>query len=205
VNNGQTAKHWSKKLGRRPGVAAIFLSGSLAQGHGTEKSDIDFFIITRPGQIWTARFFVFVTLKINRMLAKPHHHAGTICPNHFISADRLEIQEKDAYSAHLFSHNCPLYDPHNLFPRFVAANHWVQDFGETFKQNNFVGAEHFPPMGRYNRLLQIPMVLVEKILKQLQIIIIKRNPEYQTPGAKIVLTDQELRFHPKPRNKAWPK
>ncbi len=205
MNNYQTAKDWALKLGKLPGVAAVFLSGSLAQGRGNANSDIDFFIIAKPGQIWTARFWVFIRLKFTGRLAKPHHHAGHVCPNHFITTDRLEIQEKDAYSAHLFSHNQPLYDPHNVFPRFVAANQWVQDFDEDFDHKFFVssvGAENFPPVGRYHRPLQ---KLLETILKNLQSHRIKRNPEYKIPGAKIVLTDQELRFHPKPRNKNWSK
>lgn len=192
---------WAQKLGRLPGVAAIFLSGSLAQGHGDKDSDIDFFIITYPGQIWTARFFVFVYLKLHKKLAKPAHHAGRICPNHFITSDSLEIQEKDAYSANLFSHNQPVYDPQNIFVEFSQQNQWVEDFGESF-DSNIVGAEYLPPTGRYNRPLR---ALTENILKHLQTRIIKNNPEYKTPGAKIILTDSELRFHPSPRNKDWRK
>lgn len=204
MNNSKAINKWAQKLGKCPGVAAIFLSGSLAQGHGDANSDIDFFVLAHPGQIWTARFFVFIKLKQAKQLAKPHHHAGKICPNHFITTDRLEIQEKDAYSAHLFSHNCPLHDPCNLFPRFVATNQWVRDFGENFdhKFTVSVRAKYFPPVGRYHRPLQ---KLLEIILKPLQTRIIKKNPDYKTPGAKIVLTDQELRFHPNPRNKNWQK
>jgi len=52
------AKRWAKYCGKMPGVKAIFLSGSIACGRATEKSDIDFFIIAQHGRIWTARFFV---------------------------------------------------------------------------------------------------------------------------------------------------
>ena len=89
------ATKWAKKLGKQKYVEAIFLSGSLAQGHASQEADIDFFIIATPGRIWTARFRVFVQLKAptgnspNRtiMLAR-------FCPNHFITADHLEIAEK---------------------------------------------------------------------------------------------------------------
>jgi len=98
------AKFWARILGLLPSVRAIFLSGSVAQGRATDSSDIDFFIIARHGQIWTARFFVFLILKIFRQIRTSKNHAGKICPNHFITDTHLEIQEKDVYSANLFSH-----------------------------------------------------------------------------------------------------
>jgi len=199
MNNLDTAKSWAKKLGKCPGVVAIFLSGSLAQGRGNKDSDIDFFIIARPGQIWTARFWVFIILKLHRKLAKPHHHAGMICPNHFITSDNLEISEKDAYSANLFSHNQALYDPENIFPQFAKANAWVNKFGTTFPA--FPNTEY----KILNTKTSLFGTLNENLLKYLQTWITKRNPEYKTPGAKIILTNHELRFHPKPRNKDWSK
>jgi len=196
----QSITHSAQKLGKLPGVAAIFLSGSLAQGHGGQNSDIDFFVIAHPGQIWTARFFVFVYLKLKKQLAKPHDHAGKICPNHFITTNQLEIQEKDAYSANLFSHNQPAYDPGNIFVEFVQQNQWVRDFGEKFVYPVGTGRD-LSRAGR-DRPLRKP---IEFVLKHLQTRIIKNNPEFKTPGAKIILTSTELRFHPNPRNKNWSK
>ena len=194
---------WAQKLGKLPGVTAIFLSGSLAQGRGDEKSDIDFFVIAHPGQIWTARFCVFLYLKFKNQLAKPHDHAGKICPNHFITSDQLEIQEKDAYSANLFSHNQPVHDPENIFVEFVQQNKWVQDFGEKFVYP--VGADYHRPKNQRAKGISPLRRFLEYILKNLQTRIIKNNPEFNTPGAKIILTDTELRFHPVPRNKNWSK
>jgi predicted nucleotidyltransferase len=188
------AKFWARIIGTLPGVRAVFLSGSVAQGRGNTSSDIDFFIIAKSGMIWTARFFVFMTLKFFRKMRSNHHHAGQICPNHFVVDTRLEIVEKDAYSAYLFTHNKPLYDPDNIFSHFVFANNdWVQNFDESFpptvsfpvlsiKKQNFIW--HW----------------IEKKLQSAQMKKIKKNPEFQIPGACIVLSDTELRFHPHPRN-----
>ena len=188
------ARKWARFLGRLPGVVAIFLSGSLAQGKGTEKSDIDFFIITRPGRIWIARFFVFLILKCFGQLAKEHHHAGKICPNHFIISTHLEIREQDAYAAHLFSKVKPLYDPKNIYSIFMEENrHWMEKLSTKklpFDKNKRDRSEFINPKKGF----------LEKYLRNIQIKKIKRNPEYHLPGAKIILTDTELRFHPKPKN-----
>jgi len=193
------AEYWARLLGKLPGVAAIFLSGSLASGKATEKSDIDFFILAEPGKIWTARFFIFSVLKSAGKLAKPHHHAGKICPNHFITTDALEIAEKDHYSAQLFSHALPLYDPKKIFSRFIEKNKsWIEKFGFSFVHKNL--CDQTVERAKNSNNCRKNGVF-ETIFRYGQIKKIRGNPEYQIPGAKIVLSDSELRFHPKPKNR----
>lgn len=203
----------TKPLSRLPGVAAIFLSGSRAQGHATKNSDIDLFIIAQPGRIWTARFFVYMTLFLTGKMRRPHDTKNLFCPNHFITADSLEIQEKDAYSANLFSHNIPLHDMNNIFVHFANTNQsWVENFGESFSeetlrsrnksgktslntQHSELSTQHPAPT-----LLQ---KITESFLKYIQKKKIEHHPDTKLPGAKIILTDTELRFHPRPKNKNW--
>jgi predicted nucleotidyltransferase len=49
---------------RIPFTRAIMLTGSMAEGRATAKSDIDFFIQVAPGHIWLTR--AWVTLAIDR-------------------------------------------------------------------------------------------------------------------------------------------
>ncbi len=194
------AYKWAQVVGHLPKVVAVFLSGSIAQGRGDQNSDIDFFIVTQPGGIWTARFFTNLILKLTFNLSKPAHHRACICPNHFITADSLEIMEQDAYSAHLFSHNQPLYDPYNLWEDFVEANSWVEAFSESFPVL-VKTAQH-----RKKKSPQYALKkggLIESILRWLQLKKIYRNPDFKKPGAKIVLKSTELRFHPDPKNQYW--
>lgn len=194
------AEHWAKLCGSMPGVRAVFLSGSVASGHATKKSDIDFFIIAEHGRIWTARFFVFLFLKISQQMVSKKKHAGKICPNHFITDSQLEIREKDAYSAELFSHNFPLYDPDRIFLNFVERNSdWVKKFREKFPDTP-------PPgFGTTKRKPSFLSRIIENILSAIQIVKIRNNPDYHLDGAKIILEESELRFHPKPKNKKFKK
>ncbi len=188
------AKFWAKILGFCPSVLAIFLSGSLATRKGNKNSDIDFFIIAKNKRIWTARFFVFIILKIFRQLAKPQNHIGKICPNHFITDDSLEIIEQDPYAANLFSQNIPLFDPQNIFSKFVQKNQkWVMKFKQTFPQKFLNQKTNF------NLVINKASVL-ENFLRKIQIKKIKQNPDFKSPNAKIVLNNTELRFHPEPKN-----
>jgi len=186
------AQFWAHILGRMPGVSAVFLSGSLAQKKATKHSDIDFFIVGKHNKLWTARFFVNSILKISGNLAKKENHDGQICPNHFISNKYLEIVEKDAYSANLFSHNIPLYDPLNLFQLFKFKNQWVKKFGEKFHHKTNKKTLKFKTASKKSFL--------EKFLEKIQKQKIIRNKKNLSVKAKIILNNHELRFHPDPKN-----
>ncbi len=200
MNNYKKAKNWAKKIGKVKGVQAVFLSGSLAQDQNKSTADIDLFIITTPGQIWVTRFRVFTKLKRQRELSKPEDHAGKICPNHFITTENLQITQKNAYTANLFTHNIPLYDPQNLFSKFADENPWVKKFGESFENAD-------PRLAKLKKIkkLSLSQRIIESILKKIQIWKIKKNPDYQIPKAEIVLTDTEIRFHPNPKHLNWTK
>ncbi|MCK5460912.1 nucleotidyltransferase domain-containing protein [Candidatus Gracilibacteria bacterium] len=195
INNYlKKAARWSRFLVFLPGVRAIFLSGSLAQGIGTDQSDIDIFIVARKGKIFTARFFVAGFLCLFRQLANQEkNHAGKICPNHFITDGSLEIREKDSYAAKLFSHNQFLAGDLSIWDKFRAVNaSWIMSFGEKFKEESFlIEKEELVKNGKNG--------LLEKYLKKIQIRKIEKNKKNIPLEAKIILEDFEIRLHPNPK------
>lgn len=194
------AQIWANIIGHCPGVKAIFLSGSLAQNKATKNSDIDFFIITQKNKIWTARFWVFIILKLTHQIANEKNHAQKICPNHFITEDNLEIKEKDTYAANLFAHNIPLYDPENIFEEFKTQNKdWIKNFKKTFQyeKNTSTKKKQEKTINKQEKKIG------EKFLEKIQTRKIKKNPHYKRENAKIILSDTELRFHPSPKNKNY--
>lgn len=193
------AHFWANVLGRLCGVRAVFLSGSLVTENADSLSDIDFFIIAKRGQIWTARFFIFLVLRICGQLATEKKHAGRICPNHFVVEDFITLRQQNAYTAEMFSRNIPLYDPYDVYLKFAKANTWVNEFGC-----------HFSVKNNGSKRLQEPqnptcfVRILERFLRWVQYQKIKRNPLTQLPGAQIVLTNKELRFHPRPKSPPAP-
>ncbi len=191
------ANFWAKILIKLPGVLAIFLSGSIAEKKVNKDSDIDFFIITNIGQIFTARFFVSVILKLFGVLAdKAQNHAGKICPNHYISIDNLEIFEKDDYSAHLFAHNKFLAGNKDIWYGFVETNkNWISNFGENFK--NDLPPKNFKKQNlskNINKFWQ----KIENFCKNFQKKRLDKKGLSKT--AKVWLTDKEIRLHENPKN-----
>jgi predicted nucleotidyltransferase len=188
------AQKWANFLQFLPGVSAIFLSGSLAQGHARSDSDIDIFVIAKPGKIFTARFFINFFLTITRQLASEKRHAGRLCPNHFVTEDSLEIVEKDAYSANLFVHNCFLAGDKKIWNNFIWENQtWVKNFGEKFAET----AQKKHPK---TYISEKKFGIFEKILRNYQVSKIQKNAQNLPDHACIILTDKEIRLHPHPKN-----
>lgn len=53
----ERAKKYTRYLSYIPGIQMIAVVNSLSMNATNEESDIDLFIITRPGSIWFVRFF----------------------------------------------------------------------------------------------------------------------------------------------------
>ncbi len=191
------ANFWAKILIKLPGVLAIFLSGSVAQNKATKNSDIDFFIITNAGQIFTARFFVSGVLKLFGILAdSAKNHAGKICPNHYITVDNLEISEKDAYAANLFSHNKFLVGNKNIWYSFVQKNkNWISYFRETFQ--NDLPSKNFKKQN-LNKNTGKFFQKIENFCKNFQKNRLSKKTLPKT--AKVWLSDKEIRLHENPKN-----
>ena len=54
----------AKLIARFPFVQGVMISGSLSKGYADDQSDIDFFIITKPGRLWIARTLLVLYKRI---------------------------------------------------------------------------------------------------------------------------------------------
>src|SRR5690606_20772121 len=80
------AKKWSNFIGSFPFVRGVFISGSLSKNFMTADSDVDYFIITKPGRLWLARTLLVVFKKIFLLNSRKF-----FCVNYFIDENHLEI------------------------------------------------------------------------------------------------------------------
>ncbi len=188
------ARFWGWLLARLPGVAAIFLSGSLSQERATQDSDIDFFIVAWPGRIFTARFGVLVALLIGRRLAHgEQNHAQKICPNHFVTTEHLEFRDKVPYHAHLIAHKRLLAGEPKVWERFKAANReWIRSYG--FDLHEEVMEVEELEAGRRSRAGD----LLEAAARGLQLLKHRRSRVPLSKDSRVWLTDTEIRLHPYP-------
>jgi hypothetical protein len=121
-----------------PGVLGVFVTGGLAVGNAQKKDDIDFFIITKSGWLWTSRFvlvliskflFRYTHKRVRREDATPAD-ANTWCLNLWADETALAIpkQFQTLYTAHEVIQALPLVNKENIADRFLYENRWVSHF-----------------------------------------------------------------------------
>lgn len=112
----------AKLMSAFPYVRAVFVSGSLSKQWMSKESDIDYFIITRPGRLWLARTMLALFKKT--FLLNSHKY---FCINYFVDEDHLEIEEKNQYTATEIVTLLPVYGQ-QYYDRFMAANQWTKAY-----------------------------------------------------------------------------
>jgi len=75
------AKKMARLLSNIPFVRQIYLTGSMANKNIKYESDIDFFVQTKKGRIWTVRALIVFLLSMIGEYRIDSNIAGKICPN----------------------------------------------------------------------------------------------------------------------------
>jgi hypothetical protein len=122
------AKFVGMVLRKMPYIKGVAVSQNLALDNAKETSDIDLFIITAKGKLWTARLFVNLILDLFRL--RNSKSKTPICPNFLISKDSLSLEKvtinsKDIDLARIVVSMRPLFGA-ELFSRFLKENKWAR-------------------------------------------------------------------------------
>jgi hypothetical protein len=115
------AAEYSRKIASFPFVEGVFLSGGLSKKYFAENSDIDYFIVTRPGRLWICR-----TLLILRYKMLPREKKKLWCVNYFVTSDSLRIPDVNRFTATEIAHLIPAVN-FQLYEKMMAANAWFRD------------------------------------------------------------------------------
>lgn len=107
-------------LSKFPYVRGVGVSGSLSKEFADDKSDIDFFIITRKDRLWIARTIMHCFKKLTFLVNRQH----CFCMNYYIDEAMLEIREKNVYTATEVVTLMPC-EGRAAFNSFYAANSWT--------------------------------------------------------------------------------
>ncbi len=118
----KSAKWVSRFIQSFPFVRCVCISGSLSKGFMNEKSDIDFFIITKPNRLWIARTLLIAFKKFFLFNSSRY-----FCVNYLIDTDHLEIPDQNLFTATELLTLKPMTNP-ELFEDFLKQNTWAFRF-----------------------------------------------------------------------------
>jgi hypothetical protein len=112
-------------LAHMPFVRMIAVSGSLAHLNADRDADLDLFVITRAGRVWSVTTTVLI-------LARVFGWRKHLCLNYVVSERQLEVQPADLFSANQIIHLRPLTGA-DTYSRFLHANAFVRQMYPNFR------------------------------------------------------------------------
>ena len=119
---------WARLL---PSVRLVAVCNSLALSNADTGSDIDLFIVCRPGTLWATRLILAGALQLLGLRPRPGREADTFCLSFFLSEEKLDasglaLPGGDVYLLYWIAALVPVYDAGGVLEAFVSANGWVR-------------------------------------------------------------------------------
>lgn len=121
---------YSKIIASFPFVEGVTVSGSLSKNYMDDRSDIDYFVITKPGRMWLSRTLLILFKKIFLLNSKKY-----FCVNYFVASDQLLIPDHNIFTATEVSFLLPVYN-YSLYNTFKEQNKWVKQFYPNFPERS---------------------------------------------------------------------
>lgn len=114
-----------------PFIQAIAIYSSLSFANSRRQGDLDFFVVTAPGRLWSARFFINLFLKIFRLRPDVRGSQDKICVSFLVAADQLDLsvildQPVDWYYTYGTGQFIFVYDQNKIADRFFGSNSWLK-------------------------------------------------------------------------------
>ncbi len=136
VKSFEKVKKWSFLMNSVPFLRGCFVCNSYAMGVSNENSDIDLFVVTKHGRLYTARFFMNFLFRIFGVRTYRENTAGKFCLSFFADEDNLNFtalaKRKDFYFAYWVYTLRPIVDRKmsdelKVSEKIIGRNFWARD------------------------------------------------------------------------------
>lgn len=126
----QRAKTVARYLEIVPFIKMVALVNTAAIRNARPDSDIDLFIVTRPGHIWISRAMVTGIVSMLGYRRHGQHVANRICLSFYVTTEALDLapqrtSDTDHHFTYWTAQAVPLLDD-GTYERYVHANAWVR-------------------------------------------------------------------------------
>ncbi|MDP3245240.1 MAG: hypothetical protein Q8M83_06330 [bacterium] len=114
-----------------PYIKGVAICNSLSFANALSDSDIDFFILTKPGALWSARGWAIILAELLGRRPAPGKTKDAYCLSFFAAENAdlntLRLTPEDVYFDWWAANLLPIYNKDNAFEKFFAANQWLKD------------------------------------------------------------------------------
>lgn len=191
-----------------PGVRAVAAVNTMAWWSTTSTSDIDVYILTLPGLIWSSRFWLVLPFLLSGRRPARGEHGDVVrdpfCFSFFASLDHLGIEDlcvsRDVYLAFWIKSLVPIIDRDDCFVSFQRENRWASSMLPNAEPRSF------HPFHKPQRLPSLPIQwrLLESVWRSLQ----RRRLPMSLRGianidSRVIITDTMLKFHDNDRRELF--
>jgi hypothetical protein len=106
----------------------VALGGSQALGQPKKFSDIDLFIVVKPGFLWLVRTMVSLYFQILGLRRHGKNVANRFCLNHYVAEQKVVDRERNLYKAMEYVRLRPLIYPQGLVEFLQVNAEWIKVF-----------------------------------------------------------------------------
>lgn len=189
------AKIVARLLSLIPTVQYIGVSGSLSMNNAAPADDIDFFIVTKKGSMWTTRILVNGLLLLMRQKRKHGSKIfeNKICPNMYVEENKLAFtgKRRTLYTAHEIVQLKTLFDRAQIHTGLLAKNKWLS----RFLPNIVISKKPKTSKSIWDKLFPYLLFPVERAAYILQLFYMRRRRSIE------YVTKDRAFFHPIDRQK----
>jgi predicted nucleotidyltransferase len=111
-----------------PFIRAVALGGSQALGQPRKFSDIDLFIVVKPGFLWLVRTMVSLYFQILGLRRHGRKIANRFCLNHYVVEKKIVDRERNLYKAMEYVRLRPLIYPQGVVEFLQVNAEWIKVF-----------------------------------------------------------------------------
>ncbi|MFZ6036476.1 MAG: hypothetical protein ACOYUK_05045 [Patescibacteria group bacterium] len=191
-----------------PFVRMIAVCNTLAYSNSRRTADIDLFIVTSPGRIWQARFWVAGFLKFFKLRPTPGHTEDALCASFFTDTNHLNLEPlalpQDIYLQYWVSQVVPVFD-RGVYQDFLEANRWIRQRLPQVRPMSLPSRRRVVSVPWLHRLIEFVGGLIpESVFRRYQLRIMPpRLRSMANQDSRVVVQDSMLKFHDTDRRQQY--
>ena len=187
-----------------PWVRALAVYSSLAFYNCRRASDIDLFVITSSGRLWSARFFINSFLKIFRLRPGEGGVADKIFVSYLVSEAGLNLVAAQAgWDDYFYNYFGPasftfLFGEEGVISAFFQSNNWLQKIMPNWQPITYNQMPPLKPNRQFfkNIFTKVVAIISEEKYQQLQLAILpRRYRAIQNQDQRVIISSQMIKLH----------